>query len=108
MIGNNAALRAFAENNVAAALAHELNVAQEKFRLANLSLRDLTGPAPSGLSAADSDLAIRQAHQGCVQAYNEWLAVLGRWTSFVKFGSVLEDANPNTEKPMEPRNHSPE
>ena len=82
------------KREVERALAHELNVAQEKFRLCNLKFRDLTNPMLSGIPAADSDLAIRQAHQTSVEAFNEWLFALDRWTKFVKYGALPGKANP--------------
>jgi len=81
------------------ALANELNVARERFRLANLRLRELTGAMPSGIPAPDSNLPIQQVRSARVQAYDEWLAALDRWTSFVKRGTIPEDLQPSTAEP---------
>ncbi|HUJ48953.1 MAG TPA: hypothetical protein VLW25_02115 [Bryobacteraceae bacterium] len=73
-------------------LAQELSYAQEKFRQANVTLRDLTGFSPSGIPAPDSNLPIEQAHRTCVHARDQWIAALDRWTNFVKYGTIPEDS----------------
>ncbi|HMD50791.1 MAG TPA: hypothetical protein VKG79_16885 [Bryobacteraceae bacterium] len=79
-------------------LAQELHLTQEAFRQANLKLRDLSAGVDAGMSSADSNLALQQAHRACADAFAVWRNALDRWTTFVKDGTIPEDLKTDATK----------
>ena len=73
------------------ALAKDLNLAQEAFRLATVKANDITSQVPSGIPAPDSNLRINQAGADRARCYSALNVALQRWSDFVRNGVVPED-----------------